>query len=80
MRDLTIPSTVYQPVHCSIVYTIHVTFISDWNNETFSELWPGWDRTIRLTGAYVDYVISKDERGIKDIGKYDIFTEILLSL
>jgi monoamine oxidase len=32
--------------------------IKDWKDSTFSELWPGWDRTIRLTGAKAKYNIA----------------------
>ena len=36
---------------------------SEWENATFSKLWPGWDLTIRLSGA-------KEKYNIEDIGKY----------
>ena len=56
--------------------------VSDWNEhggKYFSELWPGWDRTIRLTGANIDYPTSVHweadgtkvvSKGINDIGMH----------
>ena len=46
-----------------VVYDSKHNSISDWDNATFSEMWPGWDHTIRLTG-------SKSKYNIDDIGMW----------